>query len=205
MRSGTRTARRRGSGAIPPTASYRRMAETSIASVARSIVLFVVAGLFEIGGGYLVWRWWREGAPWPAGALGALILIPYGGRSDVSARAVWVRVCRVRRDTRHHVPALGARRGRLGARPLRHRGCRSVPRRRHDVRAAVGRQVWVPALTSAPRRGADVPRASRVLAAALPPAARRRCILNDDRVAVERIDERAVRSRSLGTPRDRFV
>ena len=54
------------------------MTETSIASVARSIVLFVVAGLCEIGGGYLVWRWWREGAAWPAGALGAMVLILYG-------------------------------------------------------------------------------------------------------------------------------
>ena len=26
--------------------------------IAKSIVLFVVAGLFEIGGGYLVWQCW---------------------------------------------------------------------------------------------------------------------------------------------------
>jgi hypothetical protein len=28
--------------------------------LARSIALFVVAGLMEIGGGYLVWLWLRE-------------------------------------------------------------------------------------------------------------------------------------------------
>src|SRR5216117_256515 len=27
-----------------------------------SIVLFLIAGLFEIGGGYLVWQWWRNGS-----------------------------------------------------------------------------------------------------------------------------------------------
>jgi small multidrug resistance family-3 protein len=54
------------------------MTETTIASVARSIVLFVAAGLCEIGGGYLVWRWWREGAAWPMGTLGAMLLILYG-------------------------------------------------------------------------------------------------------------------------------
>jgi small multidrug resistance family-3 protein len=25
-----------------------------------------------------VWRWWREGAWWPVGVLGALILVLYG-------------------------------------------------------------------------------------------------------------------------------
>ena len=29
--------------------------------VARSLSLFVLAGLCEIGGGYLVWLWLREG------------------------------------------------------------------------------------------------------------------------------------------------
>jgi len=47
-------------------------------TVARSAVLFVLAGLCEIGGGYLVWRWWREGAPWTVGVLGAGVLVLYG-------------------------------------------------------------------------------------------------------------------------------
>jgi small multidrug resistance family-3 protein len=46
--------------------------------IARSIGLFVAAGLAEIGGGYLIWRWLREGAPWWAGLIGAAVLIGYG-------------------------------------------------------------------------------------------------------------------------------
>jgi len=46
--------------------------------VAKSFALFVVAGLCEIGGGYLVWQWWRNGAPWLIGVLGAIVLLLYG-------------------------------------------------------------------------------------------------------------------------------
>ena len=46
--------------------------------VLRSVGLFAAAGLAEIGGGYLVWRWLREGAPWPVGLAGAVILVAYG-------------------------------------------------------------------------------------------------------------------------------
>lgn len=42
------------------------------------MVLFVLAGLFEIGGGYMVWLSLREGRPWWIGVLGGLILIGYG-------------------------------------------------------------------------------------------------------------------------------
>ena len=47
-------------------------------NIARSIALFVAAGLAEIGGGYLIWRWLREGAGWPAGLFGAVVLVLYG-------------------------------------------------------------------------------------------------------------------------------
>ena len=40
--------------------------------------LFVLAGLCEIGGGYLVWLWFREGRPLGYGITGAAILILYG-------------------------------------------------------------------------------------------------------------------------------
>lgn len=43
-----------------------------------SIGLYVLAGLCEIGGGYLVWLWLREGRPLGYGIFGAAILIPYG-------------------------------------------------------------------------------------------------------------------------------
>lgn len=46
--------------------------------VAKSVALFLVAALCEIGGGYLVWQWWRNGAPWLIGALGAAVLVLYG-------------------------------------------------------------------------------------------------------------------------------
>ena len=46
--------------------------------IAKSLFLFVLAGLCEIGGGYLVWLWWREGkGPWVA-LCGAALLVLYG-------------------------------------------------------------------------------------------------------------------------------
>jgi small multidrug resistance family-3 protein len=47
-------------------------------TVTRSVLLFLVAGLCEIGGGYLVWQWWRNGAAWAVGLAGALVLVVYG-------------------------------------------------------------------------------------------------------------------------------
>jgi small multidrug resistance family-3 protein len=44
----------------------------------RSVGLFLLAGLAEIGGGYLVWRWLREGASAWVGVAGAAVLIAYG-------------------------------------------------------------------------------------------------------------------------------
>ena len=49
-----------------------------MALIAKSGGLFVLAGLCEIGGGYLVWQWWRQGAPWLMGMLGAAVLFLYG-------------------------------------------------------------------------------------------------------------------------------
>jgi small multidrug resistance family-3 protein len=46
--------------------------------ITKSLVFFVLAGLFEIGGGYLVWLWLREGkSPWYA-VGGAIVLALYG-------------------------------------------------------------------------------------------------------------------------------
>jgi small multidrug resistance family-3 protein len=47
-------------------------------SVPVSLGLFVLAGLCEIGGGYLIWLTLREGHPWMYAAIGAVILILYG-------------------------------------------------------------------------------------------------------------------------------
>jgi len=43
-----------------------------------SIFLFFVAGLCEIGGGYLVWLWLREDFSWVLGAVGGFVLFLYG-------------------------------------------------------------------------------------------------------------------------------
>lgn len=50
----------------------------SASVVLRSILLFVLAGFMEIGGGYLVWLWLREGRAVVLGALGGLLLFLYG-------------------------------------------------------------------------------------------------------------------------------
>lgn len=41
-------------------------------------LIFIFAGLCEIGGGYLVWLWLRENKPMSVGLLGFLILAFYG-------------------------------------------------------------------------------------------------------------------------------
>lgn len=43
-----------------------------------SIVLFLLAGLAEIGGGYLIWLWLKESKPVGYGVIGAIVLILYG-------------------------------------------------------------------------------------------------------------------------------
>jgi len=43
-----------------------------------AILLFGLAGLAEIGGGYLVWLWLREGRPLWYGAAGSIVLVLYG-------------------------------------------------------------------------------------------------------------------------------
>ena len=47
-------------------------------AVVQSLFYFILAGLFEIGGGYLVWLWLREGKGIGYGILGAVILVLYG-------------------------------------------------------------------------------------------------------------------------------
>lgn len=46
--------------------------------VLHSMGLFVLAGLCEIGGGYLMWLWLREGRPIGYALLGAAVLVLYG-------------------------------------------------------------------------------------------------------------------------------
>ena len=43
-----------------------------------TLFFFLLAGLCEIGGGYLVWLWLREDMSWILGAIGGFILFLYG-------------------------------------------------------------------------------------------------------------------------------
>ncbi|WP_292390861.1 YnfA family protein [Methanosarcina sp. UBA5] len=43
-----------------------------------TILLFILAGIFEIGGGYFMWLWLREGKAIIFAFLGAIILFLYG-------------------------------------------------------------------------------------------------------------------------------
>ncbi len=47
-------------------------------SVLRSLSLFIVAGICEIGGGWLNWKWLRDDRPTWWGLLGGVVLILYG-------------------------------------------------------------------------------------------------------------------------------
>ncbi|MBP2634485.1 MAG: hypothetical protein H6Q72_392 [Firmicutes bacterium] len=44
----------------------------------KSMGYFILAGLFEIGGGYLIWLWLREGKSISYAIAGAIILTLYG-------------------------------------------------------------------------------------------------------------------------------
>ena len=47
-------------------------------TILQSLTIFVVAGFFEIGGGWLVWKTVRDGKPWWWAVLGSLVLVGYG-------------------------------------------------------------------------------------------------------------------------------
>lgn len=49
-----------------------------ITAYLRTILLYLAAGVAEIGGGWLVWQWLREGRSLMVGLLGGLILFTYG-------------------------------------------------------------------------------------------------------------------------------
>ena len=53
------------------------MAENFL-TILKSLLLFALAGLAEIGGGYLVWQWLREGKALWIGIAGGITLFLYG-------------------------------------------------------------------------------------------------------------------------------
>lgn len=46
--------------------------------IIKSVLLFIAAGICEIGGGYLVWLWLRNEKGFLLGVLGGLVLFLYG-------------------------------------------------------------------------------------------------------------------------------
>jgi len=46
--------------------------------ILRTLGLFLLAGLAEIGGGWLVWQWLREGRGLLLGLIGGAVLFVYG-------------------------------------------------------------------------------------------------------------------------------
>ena len=51
---------------------------SKIRRILYSLLFFFIAGLCEIGGGYLVWLWLREDMSWILDAIGGFILFLYG-------------------------------------------------------------------------------------------------------------------------------
>ena len=46
--------------------------------IAKSVFFFLIAGLCEVGGGYLMWLWLREGRGIWLAVAGAVVLVLYG-------------------------------------------------------------------------------------------------------------------------------
>jgi small multidrug resistance family-3 protein len=67
---------RRAPGSDLGGAYHHRTVEA--AAIARSVVLFVLAAIAEIGGAWLVWQGVRQGRGWALVLLGALALFLYG-------------------------------------------------------------------------------------------------------------------------------
>ena len=65
---------------------------------AKSIGLFLLAGLCEIGGGYLVWQWLREGRSVWLGLIGGVVLVLYGIIPTLQPSCLYLRarVCGLR-------------------------------------------------------------------------------------------------------------
>lgn len=47
-------------------------------NIIKSLAIFILAGLCEIGGGYLIWLWLKNDKPLWYGITGGLVLILYG-------------------------------------------------------------------------------------------------------------------------------
>ncbi len=50
----------------------------SASAIGFSLALFILAGLCEIAGGWMIWQWLKAFRPWTWGLLGSVVLILYG-------------------------------------------------------------------------------------------------------------------------------
>ena len=64
----------------------------TIFGITRSLILFCLAGLAEIGGGYLVWQWLRNGKGLLVGLAGGAILFLYGVIPTLQSETAFARV-----------------------------------------------------------------------------------------------------------------
>ncbi len=62
------------------------------ATLIRAALLYLLAGLAEIGGGWLVWQWLREEKNILWGVLGSVVLIAYGVIPTLQEEAEFGRV-----------------------------------------------------------------------------------------------------------------
>lgn len=104
-----------------------------MAEILKSLGYFILAGLCEIGGGYLIWLWLKEGKPIVYALAGAIILTIYGitpGEFRKNLRRLWWHLHRL-----VHPLGLGYRQRHPG--PFRHHRWLHFPhrRRRHHVLA----------------------------------------------------------------------
>jgi small multidrug resistance family-3 protein len=61
-----------------PVSFYIINLKEILMEIIKSLFYFLLAGVFEIGGGYLVWLWLRGGKSIWFGLVGAIVLILYG-------------------------------------------------------------------------------------------------------------------------------
>jgi small multidrug resistance family-3 protein len=61
----------------------------------KSVLLFIIAGFFEIGEGYLIWLYLREGRGVEFAILGAIILVLYGIVPTLQPAKFWKGVRRL--------------------------------------------------------------------------------------------------------------
>ena len=64
----------------------------NLIAILKSLSLFTLAGLAEIGGGYLVWQWLREGKAVWLGVVGGAVLFLYGVIPTFQAEQAFGRV-----------------------------------------------------------------------------------------------------------------